>query len=219
MNKHSGLGFVSLVFILITVLATTVVTGAGYGIYKYQQTSRENQILKEEAEAQKDQQIEALQEKLETVTNQGEENQSTSTVGANEPTTRNEAPTESYYALVEQQNITAQKLREELGQQQKVANDAEASLLLSETCKAQRDARKTKLWNAMLIAVDLAGQQKEGAKLDSLMSTISPGSMSATSVFNLAKTSDEEHEENLSIAETQMESTLAEFYEDCLQGE
>jgi uncharacterized protein YxeA len=219
MNKHSGLGFVSLVFILITVLATTVVTGAGYGIYKYQQTSRENQILKEEAEAQKDQQIEALQEKLETVTNQGEENQSTSTVGANEPTTRNEAPTESYYALVEQQNITAQKLRGELGQQQKVANDAEASLLLSETCKAQRDAKKTKLWNAMLIAVDLAEQQKEGAKLDSLMSTISPGSMSATSVFNLAKTSDEEHEENLSIAETQMESTLAEFYEDCLQGE
>lgn len=212
MNIHSRRGFVSLVLVLVIVLATTAVTGAGYGIYKYQQTSKENKVLKEEAEAQKDQQIEALQEELETLTTEASDGVSTSTEEKDVPVVNRKTTDTKVAPPV---NTVVKEVSTVITP---VVSQADSATLLSETCKAQRDAKKTKLWNAMLVAVDLAEQQKEGEKLDSLMSSLPPGSMSAGNVFNLAKTSPEEHEENLSIAETQMESTLAEFYEDCLQG-
>lgn len=236
MNNHFNRGFVTLVFILITVLATTAVTGAGYGIYKYQQATKENKDLKNEVASQKDQKIKELQEEVGLLKTEITENPQASTTKektfANTDKDTSSVIAETKYkknlarekALAQQQKYEAEtKTRqiEDAAEAEKLRknNEAEEALLLVETCKAQRDAKKTKLWNAMLVAVKLAEQQNEQEKFNLLVDTIPSGSMPATAIVKLAKTSPEEHEENLSIAEKQMESTLAEFYRGCIQGE
>lgn len=223
MNRLNSRGFIPLIFILIAVLSTTAVSGVGYGAYKYKQTLKENEGLKEQIETQKDTQILELQEKIDTLTTQSE-GQPTTTAEKSPPVNTERVQNNSNALRAEEQRLATQRALAEAERQkqilaQQAENEATAALLLIETCKAQRDAKKTKLWNAMLVAVDLAEQQNEEEKLESLMATIPSGSLPASSIFKLAKTSEATHEENLSIAETQMESTLAEFYEKCLRGE
>lgn len=221
MNRLNNRGFIPLVFILIAVLSTTAVSGVGHGAYKYRQTLKENEGLKEQIETQKDKQIQELQEKLETITAKDEEGQSATTTKEATSVVPKEVQNDN---KAYEQRLAIQRASEEAERQkqaiaQQIADEATTALLLAETCKAQRDTKKTSLWNAMLLAVDLAEQQNEDATFESLLAMTPPGSLPSTSFSNIAKTSKAEHEKNLSIAETQMESSLAEFYENCLQSE
>lgn len=70
MNKLNIRGFIPIIFILIAVLSSTALSGVGYGIYKYRQTAKENDGLKEQIELQKDQQIQDLQEQVDLLQNE-----------------------------------------------------------------------------------------------------------------------------------------------------
>jgi len=239
MNK----GFVSLTILAIIGAITFLSAGGTYGVYKYQQVSKENSALKEQVDIQKDNQIQQLREQLESVTTQDMEKQSTSTVEENEAlkaeekrvadeavqVAKQKAANEAYRVQqINDQEIAAQQAeiqrvadeaaRVAAAEVQRKADEEAQTLLLVEKCKSDRDIHRSELWPVMLEAVDDAEYEAEMQKLDLLMEQIPLGSMPATEVFALAKTSDSEHQKNLDLAESQTEARLAEEYQKCIGG-
>ena len=87
-----------------------------------------------------------------------------------------------------------------------------------EKCKAKRDISRGTLWPVFLETLKLAEQKNFEAKLNTMMSMVPPGTVTASELANYAKISPAEHEKNLQTTETMMEGQLAKEYAECVSS-